>query len=155
MPLTLLFSLLLFLCSTLLSEQLKYICIYIHLSFVYIYIYIYSVRASPPFRSSTILLSRSLWTMNYAQSSTNNKQQQQHIIPSYRHTITQHTSSDFHAKFNLSRPIVECQSFQYQCGDGSCISGYKRCNGITDCADSADEYNCLINYDTNYGTAKE
>ncbi|KRF94151.1 uncharacterized protein Dmoj_GI15893, isoform D [Drosophila mojavensis] len=56
----------------------------------------------------------------------------------------------FHAKFNLSRPIVECQSFQYQCGDGSCISGYKRCNGITDCADSADEYNCLINYDTNY-----
>lgn len=50
---------------------------------------------------------------------------------------------------------MECLSFQYQCGDGSCISGYKRCNGITDCTDGADEYNCLINYDdANYGRAR-
>lgn len=61
--------------------------------------------------------------------------------------------SDLLAKFN--KTIVECLSFQYQCGDGSCISGYKRCNGITDCADGADEYNCLINYDdSNYGRAR-
>lgn len=59
---------------------------------------------------------------------------------------------DFHAKFNKT---MECLSFQYQCGDGSCISGYKRCNGITDCTDGADEYNCLINYDdSNYGRAR-
>ncbi|XP_041563042.1 basement membrane-specific heparan sulfate proteoglycan core protein isoform X19 [Drosophila elegans] len=56
-----------------------------------------------------------------------------------------------HGRLNKTRLGVECLGSQYQCGDGSCISGYKRCNGITDCADGADEYNCIYNYvDSSY-----
>ncbi|XP_070074540.1 basement membrane-specific heparan sulfate proteoglycan core protein isoform X24 [Drosophila takahashii] len=53
-------------------------------------------------------------------------------------------------RLNKTRLGVQCQENQYQCGDGSCISGYKRCNGINDCADDADEYNCIYTYNEDY-----
>nr|XP_017095011.2 basement membrane-specific heparan sulfate proteoglycan core protein isoform X6 [Drosophila bipectinata] len=56
-----------------------------------------------------------------------------------------------HGRFNKSRLGVECMKHQTQCGDGSCIEGYKYCNGIVDCADGADEDNCptdnYVDYD--------
>ncbi|XP_054087653.1 basement membrane-specific heparan sulfate proteoglycan core protein isoform X5 [Zeugodacus cucurbitae] len=57
------------------------------------------------------------------------------------------TNCHFHAKYNKTRIVNECHSFQYQCADGICISAYKRCNGITDCVDGSDENNCPLNYD--------
>lgn len=36
----------------------------------------------------------------------------------------------------------ECAPDQYQCHDNVCVAGYKRCNGIADCADASDELYC-------------
>lgn len=36
----------------------------------------------------------------------------------------------------------ECQSGQFQCGNGLCVDGSKICDGIYDCVDAADERDC-------------
>ncbi|XP_017067464.1 basement membrane-specific heparan sulfate proteoglycan core protein isoform X4 [Drosophila eugracilis] len=58
--------------------------------------------------------------------------------------------ANLHGRFNKTRLGVQCLDSQYQCGDGSCISGYKHCNGINDCADASDEYNCIYTYGDTY-----
>lgn len=51
---------------------------------------------------------------------------------------------------NPNHPVIsapekspfECTPDQYQCHDNVCVAGYKRCNGIADCADASDELYC-------------
>lgn len=43
---------------------------------------------------------------------------------------------------DLKQFLPSCPPDQFQCNDGICIAGYKRCNQITDCADFSDELNC-------------
>ncbi|XP_006817386.1 uncharacterized protein LOC102802271 [Saccoglossus kowalevskii] len=51
----------------------------------------------------------------------------------------------------LSKVYGSCQYYEYQCGDGSCISDYLRCNGSPQCSDNSDETDCgQICYDCNY-----
>lgn len=37
---------------------------------------------------------------------------------------------------------TKCRPDEFQCNDGICIMGYKRCNDINDCSDQSDELNC-------------
>lgn len=37
---------------------------------------------------------------------------------------------------------MECESDEYRCSDGTCISGDFRCDGLRDCSDGADEVEC-------------
>ena len=41
-----------------------------------------------------------------------------------------------------SKSPFECAPDQFQCHDNVCVAGYKRCNGIADCADESDELYC-------------
>lgn len=57
------------------------------------------------------------------------------VIPS----VAQSTSSSTSKGLSLS---TNCKQDEFQCSDGICVSGYKRCNGINDCSDQSDENNC-------------
>ena len=35
-----------------------------------------------------------------------------------------------------------CRSFQFKCANHNCVSWYERCDGVNDCGDASDEYNC-------------
>ncbi|XP_002735455.1 uncharacterized protein LOC100374377 [Saccoglossus kowalevskii] len=58
----------------------------------------------------------------------------------------------------LSKAVGFCNPrYHYQCGDGSCISDYLRCNGSPQCSDNSDEtdcgqicYHCTYTYDAEY-----
>lgn len=45
-------------------------------------------------------------------------------------------------KYAGSPLLVSCEPGEFQCADGICIAGYKRCNGIVDCSDDSDEFSC-------------
>lgn len=49
---------------------------------------------------------------------------------------------------------TKCRPDEFQCNDGICIMGYKKCNDINDCSDQSDELHCgVISYsnDIDYG----
>jgi hypothetical protein len=49
---------------------------------------------------------------------------------------------------NLSRiVIIVCTSYEFQCGDGTCIDYHLKCNGNPDCRDGSDEYSCQCRND--------
>ncbi|XP_070560391.1 basement membrane-specific heparan sulfate proteoglycan core protein-like isoform X2 [Ptychodera flava] len=41
-------------------------------------------------------------------------------------------------------PVVPCKDDEFQCNNGDCISEDFKCNGVVDCFDQTDEYNCPI-----------
>ena len=45
-------------------------------------------------------------------------------------------------KRDASLSVETCESDQFQCDDGACISTRYHCDGIIDCVDSSDEVGC-------------
>lgn len=38
---------------------------------------------------------------------------------------------------------VTCKEDEYKCGDGHCISNSFKCNGVPECIDGSDEFECI------------
>ena len=38
----------------------------------------------------------------------------------------------------------QCESYEFECRDGSCIDSRRHCDGTPDCRDGSDEFNCGI-----------
>ncbi|KAL7843873.1 hypothetical protein SRHO_G00224120 [Serrasalmus rhombeus] len=50
--------------------------------------------------------------------------------------------ANFSTGFDLGQP-VPCQSGQYQCGSGECVSTSSVCDGVVNCPDASDEAYCV------------
>ncbi|XP_055635671.1 basement membrane-specific heparan sulfate proteoglycan core protein isoform X6 [Toxorhynchites rutilus septentrionalis] len=55
-----------------------------------------------------------------------------------------HRLSPSHHVHNQQQPAYNsrCDRDSFECHDGICIAGYKKCNGIVDCHDNSDEIGC-------------
>lgn len=64
------------------------------------------------------------------------------VTVKFRITRVVNAGRGFVLSYNIERGTT-CDDNEFICGDGQCLPGTMRCDGVIQCADQSDEYDCL------------